>query len=71
MVVRQVGVTEALVVFVIATPAEDVLMFPLTPFGKNPPAVALVAPPINDIQNLSRRSGLHQPIAVYRKVILS
>ena len=58
-------------VFVIAPPAEDVLMFPLTPFGKNPPAVALVAPPINDIQNLSRRSRLHQPRAFDRGIILS
>ena len=35
--VKLVGVTEALVAFVMAIPAEDMLIEPFTPFGKNPP----------------------------------
>ena len=44
-VVRLVGVTTALVMFVIDTPVDDMLMFPFTPLGKKPPEVTLAWDP--------------------------
>jgi len=40
-VVKLVGVTEALVAFVMAIPAEDMLIEPFTPLEKNPPPTTL------------------------------
>jgi hypothetical protein len=45
VVVKAVGVTIAFVMLVIDTPAEDVLMAPFTPLGKNPPDVTFAMEP--------------------------